>query len=374
MDAVTDTRTKGRMPPNTKPGVILWVQQNLFSSLTNTLLTLGAGYLLYIIVPGFIQWAIIDASWALGDRTLCDSNPDGACWTFIRVRFTQIIFGLYFAANPDDLWRPILMFAAAAALITWLLLPKTPSKKWVALFTVFVFPVLSYGIVEGSMFGLPVAQTSQWGGFMLTFMLASVGIVAALPLGILLALGRRSTMPFIRTVCVIFIEFWRGTPLITILFMASVMLPLFFPSEVDFDKVLRAMIGITMFQSAYTAEAIRGGLQAVPKGQIEAASSLGLGYWKSMFFIVLPQALKISIPGIVNTFIELFKDTSLVAIIGLLDLLNMANGVSRSIEWKGYDLEAYIVAAFIFWMCCFAMSRYSLHLEKKLDTGHRNST
>ena len=372
MNTTPATHSQGRPPPNQKPGIVRWVHQNFFSTKLNIFLTICAVYLLWLIVPGFLSWAVIDANWALGDRSICDANRDGACWTFIRVRILQILFGLHFSANPEDIWRPVLMLGSVAVLVSWLLIPRLPVKKWVAFFTVLVFPVLAYGLVEGSMFGLPVAQSSQWGGFMLTFMLASVGIVAALPIGILLALGRRSEMPFIRTVCIVFIEFWRGTPLITILFMASVMLPLFFPSEVDFDKVLRAMIGITLFQSAYTAEAIRGGLQAIPKGQAEAAASLGLGYWKSMIFIILPQALKVSIPGIVNTFIELFKDTSLVSIIGLLDLLNIANAVSRSIEWKGYDLEAYTFAALIFWMFCFALSRYSQHLEKKLDTGHKN--
>lgn len=372
MNTTPQAYTKSRPPPNQQPGIVRWVHQNFFSSKLNIFLTLAAAYLLWLIVPGFLNWAIIDAHWALGDRSICDANKDGACWTFIRVRILQILFGLHFAANPEDIWRPALMLGSVAVLVSWLLIPRLPVKRWVALFTVLIFPVLAYGLIEGSMFGLPIAQSSQWGGFMLTFMLASVGIVAALPIGILLALGRRSEMPLIRTSCVVFIEFWRGTPLITILFMASVMLPLFFPSEVDFDKVLRAMIGITLFQSAYTAEAVRGGLQAIPKGQTEAAASLGLDYWKSMIFIILPQALKASIPGIVNTFIELFKDTSLVSIIGLLDLLNIASGASRSVEWQGYDLEAYTFAALIFWVFCFALSRYSQHLEKKLDTGHKN--
>jgi general L-amino acid transport system permease protein len=245
-------------------------------------------------------------------------------------------------------------------------------KLWLGALILFVYPFIAFGLIHGAWFGLPVAETSQWGGFLLTFVLASVGIVAALPLGILLALGRRSKLPVVRTLSVLYIELWRGTPLITVLFMASVLLPLFFASGVDFDKVLRAMIGITMFQSAYTAEAIRGGLQAIPKGQFEAADALGLSYWKKMVFIVLPQALKISIPGIVNTFIELFKDTSLVSIIGLYDLLNMAQTAALGMEWRGYDTEAYIFAAIVFWIFCYGISRYSQHLERKLDTGHRN--
>ena len=255
--------------------------------------------------------------------------------------------------------------------MTPLLFEKTPFKKWLLLILLTAYPVFFIFIVYGGAFGIPVSDTGQWGGFLLTFALAFVGIVLALPLGILLALGRRSEMPVIRALSVTYIEFWRGTPLITILFMASVMLPLFFPSGVDFDKVVRAMIGITLFQSAYTAEAVRGGLQAIDKGQTEASMALGLGYWRRTIFIILPQALKISIPSIVNTFIALFKDTSLVSIIGLLDLLKMSQSASRSLEWNGYDIEGYLFAGFVFWACCYGMSSYSQKLERKLDTEGR---
>lgn len=206
---------------------------------------------------------------------------------------------------------------------------------------------------------------------MLTLILAFFGIVLAFPIGILMALGRQSDLPIIRMMCVLYIELWRAAPLITILFMASVMLPLFL-GGVDIDKVLRALIGIALFQSAYTAEAIRGGLQAIPKGQYEAADALGLGYWKKIGLIILPQALKISIPGIVNTFIALFKDTSLVFIIGLSELTGITKFAASSIQWKGFDIEGFVFAAFIYWLFCFGMSRYSSNLEKKLDTSHRN--
>jgi general L-amino acid transport system permease protein len=206
---------------------------------------------------------------------------------------------------------------------------------------------------------------------MLTLIIAGVGIVASLPLGILLALGRRSQMPIIRTICVTFIEFWRGVPLITVLFMSSVMLPLFLPEGVNFDKLLRALIGVTLFESAYMAEVVRGGLQAIPKGQFEAAAALGLGYWKTMGLIILPQALKLVIPGIVNTFIALFKDTTLVIIIGLFDLLNMVHNATTDPNWLGYSTEGYVFAALIFWLFCFGMSRYSQNLEKRLHAGHK---
>lgn len=358
-------------PPITNVGAVGWLKDNLFSSWLNAALTLFAVYILITIIPPVFDWAILSANWEGRDRSICDANKDGACWTFIKVRFVQIMFGLYYGANPDQIWRPILAFCLLVVLVIPLFIESFPYKRYLGIGLLVVFPFVGYGLIHGEWFGLPVAETAQWGGFMLTFILASVGIVCALPVGIILALGRRSKMPLVRTLSVFYIEFWRGTPLITILFMASVMLPLFFPAEVDFDKVVRAMIGIAMFQSAYTAEAIRGGLQAIPKGQFEAADSMGLTYWRSMRLIILPQALKISIPGIVNSFIELFKDTSLVAIIGLLDLLNMAQSASRSIQWKGYDMEAYIFAALLFWICCYGMSQYSQALERKLYTGHK---
>ncbi len=361
------TPTPDLPPPITSIGAIGWTRQHLFSSPFNSALTLLSIYLLYIIIPDFLSWAFFDANWSGSNRDVCDANPAGACWTFIDVRLNQILFGLYFGQNSDQVWRPITAFGLFVAFIIPLSIPKMPCKIWLGAAIVFIFPFIAFAIIHGEWLGLPVADSGEWGGLMLTLILASTGIVAALPLGILLALGRRSEMPLVRSFSIVFIEFWRGTPLITILFMASVMLPLFFPAGVDFDKVVRALIGITLFQSAYTAEAIRGGLQAISKGQYEAADSLGLGYWQKTIFIILPQALRISIPGIVNTFIELFKDTSLVSIIGLLDLLNMAQTASRTIEWKGYDLEAYIFAALLFWIFCYGISYYSQRLENRLN-------
>jgi len=366
-DTVAFERKESRPPPVRETGAWMWAREHLFGSVTNTVITIASLYFLYLIVPPIVEWAFLKANISGTDKSVCDANRDGACWTFIKVRFNQIMFGLYFGANPDQVWRPTTAMLVFAGLIAWLVTPRTPFKPQVALGTLVAFPVFTYALVQGSWIGLPEAPLNEWGGFLLTLTLASVGIVAALPIGILLALGRRSELPIIRGLSVVYIEFWRGTPLITILFMASVMLPLFFPAEIDFNKVVRAMVGITLFQSAYTAEAIRGGLQAIPRGQYEAADSLGLGYWKKMIFIILPQALRISIPGIVNTFIALFKDTSLVSIIGLLDLLNMAQTASRSIEWKGYDFEAYVFAALLFFLCTYGMSRYSQYIERKLD-------
>jgi general L-amino acid transport system permease protein len=370
VEAVIFERKPDRPPPLLASGPLLFARKHLFGSLTNTIITALCLAALYYLVPPVLHWALLDANFSGTNKAVCQANPDGACWTFIKVRFTQIMFGLYFGSHPDEVWRPVLAFAVLAILLAWLLWPGAPHKSRVGLITLFGFPVLASILIEGELLGLPAAPTNEWGGFLLTFALASAGDVVALPLGILLALGRRSNLPILRALSIVYIEFWRGTPLITVLFMASVMLPLFFPSEFDFNKVLRAMIGIALFESAYVAEAVRGGLQAVERGQYEAADSLGLGYWPKMALIVLPQALKISIPGIVNTFIELFKDTSLVAIIGLLDLLNMAQAASRSIEWKGYDFEAYVFSALLFWMCTYSISRYSRRLERRLDTSH----
>ena len=374
---------EARPPPAASTGLVGWMRARLFSSWFNGALTLFLALALIQLLPPVLQWMFWDATWAGDSSGACKTeitgedgetylvDAPGACWVFIRVRFVQIMFGLYFGANLDQLWRPLLMFAVLAGLMVPLFAPAFRYKAHLGVIILLVFPVFAIALVHGQWLGLPVAHTHEWGGFLLTFFLAAGGIVVALPIGIVMALGRRSELPIIRSLCIFYIELWRAAPLITILFMASNLLPLFFPSGVDFDKVVRALIAITMFQSAYTAEAIRGGLSAIPKGQGEAASALGMGYWKNTGFIVLPQALKISIPGIVNTFIELFKDTTLVGIIGLHDFLGITQVASRSPEWKGYDLEGYVYVALLFFMFCSAMSRYSQALERKLDTGHK---
>ena len=265
----------------------------------------------------------------------------------------------------------MLVFVMAVGLILLMAVPwlATATRGKIAIGSLVFYPFVAYALLNGSWLGLAEATTADWGGLSLTLVLASVGIIAALPIGIILALARRSHMPAIKMYAVLWIELFRGTPLITLLFFASVVLPLFFPLEADLDKVVRALVAITIFQSAYTAEAIRGGLSAIPRGQYEAADAMGLGYWKSMIFIILPQALKISIPAIVNSFIQLFKDTSLVLIIGLLDLLNTVQIASRSLEWKGYDTEGYVFAAAVYFLFCFCISRYSRGLERRFDTG-----
>ena len=344
--------------------MVCWLRRNLFSSPLNTLLTLSAAYLLYSAVPPLVQWAFIDADWIGTSRQDCTSG--GACWVFVGVRLNQFIYGFY---PPEELWRVNLAGMLLVALLIPLFLKRIGWKLQITAFILFVYPVIAYTLLTGGIFGLALVESSQWGGLMLTLIIAGIGIVASLPIGILLALGRRSGMPVVRSLSVTFIELWRGVPLITVLFMASVMLPLFLPEGVNFNKLLRALIGIVLFQSAYMAEVIRGGLQGIPQGQYEAAEALGLGYWKNMRLIILPQALKLVIPGIVNTFIALFKDTSLVLIIGLFDLLAIVQAAFTDPEWLGYAVEGYVFAGFVFWLFCFSMSRYSRHLERRLFAG-----
>lgn len=353
-------------PPRLSVGLLGWLRANLFSSWFNTLLTLFAIYLVWLIVPPLLQWAFIDADWSGTTRADCTSG--GACWVFVQQRFGQFMYGFY----PSELrWRVDLTLWAAIIGAAPLFIPQMPRKAMYGLGFIVVYPLVAYWLLHGGFLGLSTVSTSQWGGLMLTLVIAAVGIAGALPLGILLALGRRSDMPAIRVICVTFIEFWRGVPLITVLFMSSVMLPLFLPEGLSFDKLMRALIGVILFQSAYIAEVVRGGLQAIPKGQYEAAAAMGLGYWRMMGLVILPQALKMVIPGIVNTFIALFKDTSLVIIIGLFDLLNSIKQATTDPAWLGMATEGYVFAALVFWIFCFGMSRYSLHLERKLDTGHK---
>lgn len=352
-------------PPIINVGVIGWLRTNLFSSPSNSVMTLFAVYLLYLLLPPLIDWAFITADWVGDSREACTSG--GACWVFIGVRMNQFMYGLYPAA---EYWRINLAFGLLVVLMVPLFINAFPWKAWLGGFILVGYPVIAFYLFYGGSFGLALVETSRWGGLSLTLILSGVGMAASLPLGILLALGRRSTMPVAKSVCIVFIEFWRGVPLITVLFMSSVMLPLFLPEGTHFDKLLRAMIGISLFQSAYMAEVVRGGLQAIPKGQYEAAQALGLGYWQSVGLIILPQALKLVIPGIVNTFIALFKDTTLVLIIGLFDLLATIESALGDPNWLGYSIEGLTFAALIYWVFCFSMSRYSQALERKLHTGH----
>jgi len=351
-------------PPRLSVGAVGWVRQNLFSSIPNSVLTLVSAALILYIVPGLLDWAIFSAQVDGNSRTDCTNT--GACWALVRVRFNQFMFGFYPAS---EYWRVILAGILLLLALAYILFEHLPYRTWGLLYAA-LYPIIAFFLLAGGL-GLEFVETDRWGGLMLTIVIGITGIAASLPIGIILALGRRSQMPIVRVLCVAFIEFIRGVPLITVLFMASVMLPLFLPEGVNFNKLLRALIGVALFSSAYMAEVIRGGLQAIPKGQYEAAQALGLSYWKMMGLIVLPQALKIVIPGIVNTFIGLFKDSTLVLIIGLFDLLGIVKAAITDANWIGLSHEAYAFAGATFWIFCFSMSRYSIWLENKLHTGHK---
>jgi general L-amino acid transport system permease protein len=366
-------------PPPGVTGFTAWVRKNLFASAGDSVLTIIGLLIVAYVVPPFIRWAFIDAQWAGTDRTFCATvaqggiQPDGwsgACWAFVRAKFDLFMFNRY---PVEERWRVILCGVMFVALLVPLLVPKAPYKGWNAILFFFVFPVIAFFLLTGGRFGLPHVETPLWGGLMVTLVLSFVGIAFSLPFGIVLALGRRSKMPVVKLICVIFIEAIRGVPLVTVLFMASVMLPLFLPAGMTFDKLLRALIGVALFASAYMAEVVRGGLQAIPKGQYEGADSLGLSYWQKTGLIVLPQALKLVIPGIVNTFIGMFKDTTLVSIIGMFDLLGVVRQHFADATWASPQtpMSGLVFAGFVFWLFCFGMSRYSIFMERRLDTGHK---
>ncbi len=475
-------------PPPSEVGAIGWLRANLFSNVTNTILTLiGLAFVVWI-VPPIINWAFIHAVWVGDSREACLVPGTGACWAFVDAKFAQFMYGRY---PIDERWRVNLTGILLVAGLIPMAIPRVPFKRENALFLLVVFPIAALILLTGGHFGFPAGfvatlllvgcvvtgvvagamsaspagraatiaamavivlaiapfalpdppvalaglslsiftiltgiaaaiaaaagslaiyrtperpgsgtlwtvwaiiigflvvvalltfdfhlsyvETQLWGGLLVTLVVAIVAMVSSLPIGVLLALGRRSNLPVIKFASIVFIEFWRGVPLITVLFMSSVMLPVFLPPGVNFDKLLRALIGVALFTSAYMAETVRGGLQAIPKGQYEGAQALGLPYWRMMQMIILPQALKIVIPGIVNSFISLFKDTSLVLIIGLFDLLGIVQLNFSDSNWTTYKTPAtgYVFAAFVFWLFCFGMSRYSMYTERRLDTGHR---
>jgi general L-amino acid transport system permease protein len=486
-------------PPPGQVGIVGWLRRNLFSSITNAVITLLAVAFLVWLVPPIIRWAFVNAVWTGSDRTACLAPEAGACWPFVTAKFAQFMYGSY---SLDQRWRVDLTAVLLVLGLIPLAIPRVPFKRETIVYVLGIFPVVALVLLTGGHFsislgfiailfavgcigtaaiavrserrtspllagvfapivallavlifaamlilkpsdlvldlvfaptvlfsisigvaldiaaavlaliaglaaifarraspgrrslltlwttvgaliilcfavridfGLAPVETPLWGGLLVTLVVAIVGIVASLPIGILLALGRRSQMPVVRFLSITLIEFVRGVPLITVLFMASVMLPVFLPPGVTFDKLLRALIGVAIFSSAYMAEVIRGGLQAIPRGQYEAARAMGLGYWQMMRLIVLPQALRIVIPGIVNSFISLFKDTSLVLIIGIYDLLGIVQRGFNDQNWSGPNVPAtgYAFAALIFWAFCFGMSRYSIYTERRLHTGHR---
>jgi general L-amino acid transport system permease protein len=345
-------------------GPLAWLRANLFNSIPNTILTLAALYLLAVIIPPVFRWAFIDAVWHAETGRACRAG--GACWAFIAEKGRFILFGRFPYAEH---WRPLFAVVIFIAMI----LASCDRRLWGRrLVVLWLAGLIAVGVLMwGGVLGMTYVETSLWNGLPLTLILATVGMVFAFPLAILLALGRRSQLPAVRGICVGYIELVRGVPLITVLFMASVMLPLFLPTGVTIDKLLRAQVAFILFAAAYLAEIVRGGLQAIPRGQYEAADSLGLGYWRRTRLIILPQALAMVIPPLVNSFIGGFKNTSLVIIIGLFDLLGAANAALTDTNWQGFYIEAYVFTAAIYWTFCFFMSRYSQMLEREFNKGRR---
>ena len=345
-------------------GPLAWLRANLFNSIPNTILTLAALYLLAAIIPPVVRWAVVDAVWHGESGRACRAG--GACWAFIAEKGRFILFGRYPYAEH---WRPLFTIVIFVAMI----LASCDRRLWGRrLAILWLVGLITVGVLMwGGVLGMTYVETSLWNGLPLTLILATLGTVFAFPLAILLALGRRSRLPAVRGICVGYIELVRGVPLITVLFMASVMLPLFLPTGMTIDKLLRAQLAIILFAAAYLAEIVRGGLQAIPRGQYEAADSLGLGYWRRTRLIVLPQALAMVIPPLVNSFIGGFKNTSLVIIIGLFDLLGTANAALTDANWQGFYIEAYVFTAAIYWTFCFFMSRYSQMLEREFSKGRQ---
>jgi len=333
-----------------------WARANLFGSWPETLAMLGILWLLWKTLPPFIDWAFLDAIWKPDSKT-CRAG-EGACWGFIVEKYRFILFGTY----PYELhWRPAL--ATVILIGLWVFSAfRAFWKPWLALVWVLGLSLIGL-LMWGGVFGLRYVENERWGGLILTLLLTTFGIALAFPLGIALALGRRSDMPVIRGLSVGYIELIRGVPLISLLFMASVMLPLFLPAGVTIDKLLRAQIAIILFAAAYLAEVIRGGLQAIPKGQYDAAHALALPFWRRTGLIILPQALRIAVPALVNNFIALFKDTSLVLIIGLFDLLSTVKISLNEPAWTGFGVEAYLFASLVYFVFCAALSKYSKSFE-----------
>ncbi|MDQ0468334.1 amino acid ABC transporter permease [Labrys wisconsinensis] len=359
--------------PIASRGAVGWLRHNLFSSPLNAVLTLLAILLIAAVIPPIVRFVFVNAIWDGLGRDACIEDkvghPVGACWAFVGSRLSYFIYGQYPFAER---WRVNIYFALEIVGVAWLLWPRIGAKAWGLVYLIVVFPLLAFWLLSGG-WGLAPVDTNLWGGMLVTLVVATVGIIFSLPAGVVLALGRRSTMPVAKILSVVFIEFVRGVPLITVLFMANVMLPLFLPEGSQPDKLLRALVAVALFSAAYMAEVVRGGLQAIPKGQHEGAMALGLGYPHRLAFIILPQALKMVIPGIVNSIISLFKDTTLVAAVAIFDFLKTIEASAQDAAWATPVTlySGYAFAAMVYWLFCFSMSRYSQWVERRLDTGHK---
>jgi general L-amino acid transport system permease protein len=369
---VRRARALPRPPPPAPKNLARQIRENLFDGWRASLLTISAIALLALLLPPLSRFLIFDAVWAAPNGELCRASGAGACWAFIARKLPYFTYGSYPVAER---WRVDLVLALGAALIVWLLWLDARRRGVAAILFFGVYPILAFALLHGApALGLPRVETDLWGGIFVSLLVALVGIVVSLPLGVLLALGRRSALPALSLACAGFIEIVRGVPLITVLFMANTMLPLFLPENLAPDRLVRPLLGVALFASAYMAEVVRGGLQAMPKGQFEGAAALGLGGWQSLRLVILPQALRYVIPGIVNTFIGLFKDTTLVAAVGIFDFLRTVDAARLDPVWAGPTISAtgYAFAALFYFVFCFGMSRYSLHVERRLSRGREH--
>jgi len=343
------------------------LNKNINTSNFNAILSIIIILLIIFAVPPLLNWFIFDANIAGNTKEACTGG--GACWVYIKVWFNRFMYGMY--PNAEQ-WRINVTFIAVLALIAAGLFVPLRLKKYLTIYYTLLLPFISfiliYYLISGGEFGLVWVETGAWGGLSLTFIVSFFSLIFCFPIGMMLALGRRSDLPVIKYSSLSFIEFWRGVPLITVLFMSAVMFPMFLPDGTYIDKLIRIVVAITLFEAAYTAEVIRGGLQALPRGQYDAAKSLGMGYWRLHLLVILPQALKLVIPGIANTFLALVKDTPLIFVVGLLEIVGMLNLAKTNPKWLGFSMEGYVFAGIIFWIICFSMSKYSQNLELKYKT------
>ena len=343
------------------------LNKNINTSNFNAALSLFIIFLLIFCIPPLLNWFIFDANISGSTKESCTGS--GACWVYIKVWFNRFMYGMY--PNAEQ-WRINLSFTIVLFFAAMGFFMPSKYKKYLTLYYTIFLPIISffliYYLISGGSFGLVWVETGAWGGLSLTFIVSFFCLIFCFPIGMMLALGRRSNLPTIKYSSLGFIEFWRGVPLITVLFMSAVMFPMFLPDGTYMDKLIRVIIAITLFEAAYVAEVIRGGLQALPRGQYDAAKSLGMGYWKLHLLVILPQALKLVIPGIANTFLALVKDTPLIFVVGLLELAGMLGLAKTNPEWLGFSMEGYVFVAIIFWIICYSMSRYSQNLELKYKT------
>lgn len=353
-----------RPAPKNNQGLVPWLKRNLFSDVITSIMTIIILLILAIAIPKAFNWAILTASWK-PDFNACRVDGVGACWGVITEKYRIILLGRY---PFEEQWRPVLATIILMSLLVASCM-RAFWKNWLVALWIAVY-ALFFALMYGDVMGLKLVETDRWGGLPLTILLASLSMALAFPIALLVALGRRSNLAAIKTLSTIYVELIRGVPLISVLFMASFMFPLFMPEGKSIDVLIRVLVGMTLFAAAYMAEVIRGGLQAIPKGQVEAAATLGLSYWQTQLKIVLPQALAMVVPSIVNNFIGLFKDTSLVTIVSLYELTGaMSLALNSDSDWRPFKIEAYIFIAIIYFIFCFSMSRYSAWIETQVNKG-----